>query len=251
MNNNELVKNVKRFLMVNEPDILIGMGITGLVYATYASITATIKATNRVKDIPEDKKTKKEIFKTVWPLYLPTAVSTLLSVPCIIRGHSITTKRSAALATAFTLSETALQEYQNKAKDIVGDKKAKEIKEAASSEVMKQQYNSNNVILTENGDSLFYEPITGRFFKSTWNKIQQAANELNADAIAGNDIITLTDWFDKIGLDRTDISDFMGWYVYEGKNSLIDVTLSSSMTPDKVPCASVEYLIEPKYLNHR
>ena len=74
--------------------------------------------------------TVKETFKLTWKLYLPVALSTVASIPCIVMSNKVSNKRYAALATAYTISEAALQEYQEKTKEIVGEKKAKQITEA-------------------------------------------------------------------------------------------------------------------------
>ena len=52
--------------------------------------------------------------------------------------------------------------------------------------------------MTNDGDYKFYEPISGRYFSSTWNKIQKAANDLNAKAIGEvTGVITLNEWFEE------------------------------------------------------
>ena len=74
---------------------------------------------------------------------------------------------------------------------------------------------------------------------------------MNADAIGGSDIIRLSDWFDSLGLDQTDISDRMGWSIYKhGSSGLVSVDITSCLTPDNVPCGAIRYNNEPEYLDY-
>ena len=109
------IKFVKPFIAKHEPEILMGMGISGLIFSTAWAIRATIKATKEVENYKNskniDKITFKEGFKLTWKYYWPVAASIIVSVPCIIAGNRVSNRKYAALAAAYTISETALQEY--------------------------------------------------------------------------------------------------------------------------------------------
>ena len=61
----------------------------------------------------------------------------------------------------------------------------KKIQESISEDKVKKTYQDGitNVTLIGDGDSLFYEELSGRYFKTNWNRISKAANELNAQGI--------------------------------------------------------------------
>ena len=251
---NKFTNAVLPFLSKHEPEILTGLGLSGMIFSTIYTAKATIKAVDAInkKEIEEGRKlTKKEVFKTVWKYYIPSLLSTIGSSACIIGSTCISNKRSAALAAAYTISETALQEYQNKTLELVGEKKEKDIHEAVSKDVVEKTYTGTNIILTGDGDSLFYEPLSGRYFKSNWNKILKAANELNANALNDFDgTITLTQWYSELGLDKTDISDEMGWSLERGVKGLISISIDSSLTPDDMPCGAIYYVTRPIMLEN-
>lgn len=247
----KLMQTIKPFFIKHEPELLMGAGISGMIFATVYSVRATSLAIKKLQAVDEQNLTKKKKFKLVWRLYLPVVASLGVSTACIIGGNRVSNKRTAALAAAYTVSETALQEYRNKTMEIVGPKKEQQIHEAVSADATTQAYNNGNttVVLTGDGDSLFYEPLSGRFFKTNWNKVLRAANELNSAALTGIDgTITLSDWFDKLGLAKTEISDTMGWNIDNGPKGLIEVTIDSSITPENVPCGSIFYVNRPKLL---
>lgn len=246
------LKMITPFARKHEPEILMAMGIGGMVFSIAWGIKATFKAARAIDNYKEtygkEKLSAKEVLKLTWKQYLPVVVSTAASIPCIIASNSVSNKRYAALATAYTVTETALQEYQDKVVEVVGDKKAKEIKESVSGDKIDQTYQGGNqIIMTNNGTSLFYEPESGRYFMSTWNDISKAANELNARAIGDmSGVISLNDWFQKLGLDAVDMGDEVGWSIADGERNIIDISISSHVTKDNVPCGAIYYNCRPK-----
>lgn len=244
---------IKPFLVKHEPEILMSMGIAGLLFSTVWGVKATIKATKMVENKEADLKKPlnfKETAKLTWKLYIPVVASAVISVPCIIAGNRVSSKRYAAIATAYTISETALQEYQLKTREIVGEKKEKEILESISNDKVEKTYKpGTEIIMTGDGESLFYEPLSGRYFKSSWNKISKAANELNSKAMAGlTGNVCLNDWFYSIGLDATELGDTIGWNLMNGTKSLINIQISSHINKDDIPCGAIYYVNQPGLL---
>ena len=242
---------IKPFVSKHEPEILMSMGIGGMIFSLAWRIKASFKAARAIDKYKEtygkDKLTAKETIKLTWKLYLPTVLSVAASVPCVIMSNKVSNKRYAAIATAYTISEAALQEYKDKTKEIIGEKKTKQIEESISDDRVTKTYSGGNqVILTGNGDSLFYEPLSGRYFKSNWNDILKAANELNSEAITNmSGQTTLNDWFQKIGLETTEIGETLGWNLMNNSSNLIDISISSHITKDNVPCGAIYYNRQP------
>lgn len=242
---------IKPFVSKHEPEILMSMGIGGMIFSLAWGIKASFKAARAIDKYKEtygkDKLTAKETIKLTWKLYLPTVLSVAASVPCVIMSNKVSNKRYAAIATAYTISEAALQEYKDKTKEIIGEKKTKQIEESISDDRVTKTYSGGNqVILTGNGDSLFYEPLSGRYFKSNWNDILKAANELNSEAITNmSGQTTLNDWFQKIGLETTEIGEALGWNLMNNSSNLIDISISSHITKDNVPCGAIYYNRQP------
>lgn len=246
------MSNFKQFLVNHSPEILMSIGLSGLIFSIGYTIKATKDANDNIqrrkKELNVDKLDAKEIFLCSWKPFLPVALSTAIAIPCIICGNRVSSKKNATLAAAYALSETAIHEYQSKVKEVIGEKKEKDIREAISKEQIESHPNTTQIILTNDGDSLFYEPITGRYFKSSWNKILKSANKLNSDALSDFGLIKLNDWFYELGLDSTELGDILGWEVLNGPRDLIDIELNSSLTQDDTPCGAIYYLNRPKML---
>lgn len=245
---------IKPFVVKHEPEILMGMGISGLIFSTVWAVKATFQASAAIQNYKNskniDKITPKEAFKLTWRYYWPVAASTLLSVPCIIVGNRVSNKRYAALAAAYTISEAALQEYQEKTREVVGEHKAREIQEQVDAKKVEETYKgSHQIIMTGNGESTFFEPLSGRYFKSNWNSIAKAANELNAEAIGSMSMsISLNEWFSRLGLEDTEIGDVIGWELDGNPNNLINIEITSHITKDNIPVGAISYKNQPTKL---
>jgi len=247
-----VLKTVKPFVAKHEPELLMVMGISGMIFSVAWGIKATGKAIRKIdlrkQELNKDKLTTREVIQTTWKLYLPVVISTAASIPCIVAGNRVSNKRNMALAAAYTMTETALQEYQDKTKEILGEKKYEKLQEQVSEEKVRNTYQEGmkNVTLIGDGESLFYEPLSGRYFKTNWNRISKAANELNADALGSmSGEITLSEWYDILGLPDTELSDERGWTIANGKQGIIDISIDSVISPDNQPCGAIRYNTMP------
>lgn len=244
---------VVNFIKKNDTNILTGLGIIdGLGFGAYLWYKTGQKVMrvidNKSKELNRQL-TVKEKIKHSWKIFILPTVNTAISASLLIYSAKLGNKRLAALGAAYNLTEMAFQKYVDKTKEELGNKKA----EAIAQDIEKDQFVEKpaNVLITGNGEVTFYEPLTDRYFQSSWTKIQKAANELNASATSSFDgRISLTEWFSKLGLPKTDISDEMGWDVQnDGKNGIIDISLDAILNSDDVPCGAIRYNTRPKYFN--
>lgn len=113
-----IAKGVRTAMKKHSPEILTGIGIAGMITTTVMAVKATPKALilleEKKDELDTDRLEPKDIIKTAWPCYIPAAVVGSISVFCLIGASSTNLRRNAALATAYTLSESTLKEYQEK-----------------------------------------------------------------------------------------------------------------------------------------
>ena len=57
--------------------------------------------------------------------------------------------------------------------------------------------------------------------------------------------ISLNEWFERLGLEDTEIGDTIGWELGDNPNNLINVEISSHVTKDNIPCGAISYRIQP------
>ena len=234
---------IKPWVVKNEPDILMWMGVAGFIGSIPLIIRGSIRGYKNIQQRKEelkiDKLPVKETIKCVWKEVIAPTVIIASAVTCVVAGNKVSAKRNAALAAAYTVTETALQEYQEKTKELVGEEKEKQIQEAVNK---KDNSKANNVIITGKAQIRFKESLTGQIIQSDWTLIQKMANELNARAIGGEDTITLNDWLQAIGADPVDYGDNVGWSVYKsGAKGLINVELDAALDNDDNPIGVIQY----------
>lgn len=241
-------KGIRGAITKHSPEILTGIGIAGMITTTIMAVRATPKALilieERKEEIDVDKLTPIELIKTTWTCYIPAAITGGLSIICLIGASSVNARRNAALATAYTLSESALKEYQEKVIETIGEKKEQTVRDAiAKDRIDKNPVSSREVIVTEKGNTLCYDAISGRYFKSDIDKLKKVENELNR-RMRDEMYISLNEFYYEIGLNPIGIGDDLGWNI---DNGYIELNFSSQLTDDGNPCLVIDYQVTPRY----
>lgn len=245
----KLYSDARKLVVKHTPEILTGVGITGMLYTTYLAVKATPRALELIKEAEKregvDKLTPMQTVKAAWRPYIPAAVTCVTSAACLIGANSVHLRRNAALATAYKLSETAFAEYKAKAVEVVGEKKEQAIREKVAEERVKTNpVGKNEVVVTGKGKTKFLEPTSKRYFESDIDVVRRAENTLNKRML--HDItgfVSLSEFYDEIGLSHTSTSDDLGWNV----DNLIDIDFYPVMDEYEQPCICIDYVVAPTY----
>lgn len=242
------IKNIQTSIKKHSPEILTGLGIAGMITTTVMAVQATPKALILIEEKKEELEAAElnpiETIQATWPCYIPAAFTGIVSVFCLIGAGSVNMRRRTALATAYTLSESALKEYQEKVVESIGEKKEQSIRDAVAKDKIEQNPVSNReVVIVERGNTLCFDTVSGRYFKSDIDKIKKAVIELNL-RLRDEMYISLNEFYYEIGLNGTSLGDMLGWNIDQG---YIDVSYSSQLTDDETPCLVIEYHIAPRY----
>lgn len=243
-----ITKDIRKFASKRSPEILTGIGIAGMITTTILAVRATPKALELIEEQKEEESVDElssfEVVKVAWKPYIPAMVTCVVSTACLIGASSVNTKRNAALATAYKLSETALTEYREKVIETIGEKKENIVRDKVAEErVKKNPVSKNEVIVTGNGKTLCFDPISGRYFMCSIETIKKAENTLNKQML--HDIsgyVSLNEFYDELGLDHTSVGDDLGW----NTDQLIDINFSSQLNDNGEPSVVLDYLVAPK-----
>lgn len=249
MNLQTIARQTLRTIKKHSPGILTGIGIVGLLATSVMAVDATPKAMELIREKKEElgveKLTAAETVKATWKCYIPAAVTAATSVACIVGANSVNAKRQAALATACTLSETAMREYKDKVVETIGEKKEREVMDAiAKDKIEKNPVSKSEVILTNKGDTLCFDPWSSRYFKSDAEKLRKAVNDLNYQLI-NEGCVTLNDFYYDIGLEETRPGETLGWNINRGGQ--VQFRFSSQVAEDGTPCLVLEFINPPSY----
>jgi hypothetical protein len=247
----DILKRSEAFVGENSSAILTAIGVTGTVTTAYLTGRASFKAAEMIRDtemhLENDnghEKTSmdfKERAKTVWPLYIPPVGSGVTTIAAIIMANRIESKKAAAMAAAYGISEQAFREYRDKVVEKLGSTKATQVRdEVAQDKVNRHPVNTREVILAGTGEVLFFDALTGRYFQSTMEDVKAAQNKVNEE-VFHHMYASLTSFYEHVGLPGTAFSDDVGF----NTDYICEVQFSSTISSDNRPCIVVGFAVGP------
>lgn len=248
LNFSQVARSLKTSISKHSPEILTGIGIAGLITAGVLAVTETPKALKLIeekkKELHVEKLKPVETVQTTWKCYIPAVATATVSTVCLIGASRVSSKRNAALATAYTLSEAALREYKEKVIETIGEKKEQNIREAIAKDRIENNPVSNQtVIITDKGNTLCYDMWSDRYFRSDIETIKRIVNDLNR-RMRDENYVSLNEFYAEIGLKYTEPGNLMGWNISRG---YIDIHFSSHLTDAGDPCLAIEFYVAPQY----
>ena len=241
-----LINTSKIFMDKHSPEILTSIGIVGMVTSTVMAVRATPKALDLIEEkkdeLDTDELTKREIIQACWKCYIPSTIIGVTSIGCLIGASSVNHRRNVMLATAYNISERTLTEYKNKVVEVLGEEKEQGIRDEIAQDRIERNPIRDSVIITEKGNTLCYDSISGRYFKSDADKIRKAENILNKKLMS-DVYVSLNDFYDLIGLPFTKLGHELGW-TFDG--DMVEIEFSTAMSEDDIPCIVLDYSVEPR-----
>lgn len=246
----------------HSPAILTGLGIIGIGSTVVFAVRATPKAIDLIDDAYLDKascdhdemysmtgepfidhKLKylgvKDVVKATWKCYIPTAVMGAFTIACFIGSNRVSALRTAALSSAYSMTEKALQTYEQKVIDILGADKNEEIRDAIAQD---QIDSSTDVVIPtySTGSELCYDCLTGQYFWSDRESIREKVNDFN-EMLLKDMYGDKNEWLLSLGCNQVADGDLLGW----NSDKLLDVDIKSLVAPNGKPCLAVNYYTKP------
>lgn len=245
----------------HSPEILIGVGIAAGITAGISAVMATPKALTLIEEEKRDRRkeamknsidgmvyepepiTKLDMVELTWKTYLPSVALAALSVVSIISSNRISSRRTAALAAAYSLSETAFSEYKDKVAETIGEKKAGIIEEkVAQDQIKKIPMLPDEIEETGHGEFLFLDPKSGRYFRSSKEFIDRVMVKLNSQLM--NEMwVPLNDLYDELGIRTTELGRDLGWNIDDG---IVNMSISYISDDDGNPCGVLNYMLRTR-----
>lgn len=258
MNVSQLFSRTQRLVAANSPVILTAIGVAGTVTTAYLSGKATLKASEVLRDaqIKENAHAPagevwslsgKQQFHLVWQLYLPAVTTCTFTIAAIVCANRIGARRAAAIAAAYSISESAMLEYRDKVIERIGEGKERAIRdEIAQDRVKRNPPVEGQILITGTGDHLCMDAYSGRYFYSNIEAMRKAQNDINFQ-ILNEDEARLTQFYNAIGLPSTSESDYVGWNTSKKLELSFSSALSnaSSGYGENIPVLVVDFTTMP------
>lgn len=213
MNLQQIADSFHRNVRTNTPLILTGLVVAGVASTGYLAHRAGRKSKEFELAYMEDGEapSAKELVDANWQYYVPPVATALLTVTCAIAVHAVHQRRHTALISMVALSERALSEYREKAREIVGEKKAGEIQEAVVKERIERNPDVEGESIILSGEQIrAYDVWSDRYFTTDVETVRKAQNDVNAYAFH-HMYASLNMFYSKIGLDGIPMGEDFGW----------------------------------------
>lgn len=239
--------NALELMRYRKPALYLGGGLLFGGLAIFEASRATVVATDCVRDISNEESDSKEkakrFVKEVVPVYIPTAVLCTTSFTCFLASYNEHARRLAATSMAYSLTNAKFKEYKKQVLKELGPKKAEMVEAHTEEELMHE--NAEKLTQDISGsttDLLCYDSCSGRYFRSSREKIDKVVSLLNHRLISEM-YISLNDLYSELELSPIRVGDELGWTV----DDLIEVSYSSCLAENGMPCIVVNYDVSPRY----
>lgn len=256
MSMKEIAKNLGGVLSRNSPTILTGMAVGGLITTAVLAVKATPKALYLLEqeELYREENaingniepiSRLDTVKICYRCYIPSVAVGAASIACIIGANHISLRRNAALASIYTITESAFKEYQAKVTETLGRNKELKIRDEIESDRVKANPpGANEVIVTGQGRCLMCDGMFGRYFYSDIEKVRRVVSDFRAGMYGGEEWVSLNEFYDALGLSYVKLGDELGWDLSTGE---ISIDFSTTITEDGQPCIVLCYDIKPKF----
>ena len=216
----------------HSPKILTYLGVAGIFgtaivsYKTYPKVEAIIEEHNNVvTSIFKEKgdtqaKLKKEkwrFFKELVKAVGPALAMSIISSACVICANAINTKRISILSAAYAVAERRIEDlegYKEKARDLVGNKKADQIQKNHDEIDILHEAKAADVYETGHGHMLAYDKLNDRYFRCNPDYIRMVFKDLNY-RLMNEHWISANEFYYAIDFRESEAGDVLGWELEE------------------------------------
>lgn len=254
MNIRGILNAAKGFTIKHGPEILTAVGTIGLIASGIMAVNQTPRAMEILKEHEEElgtELTAQDKFKACWKTYLPSVLLATSSVASIIFARRIDARRAAAWAAAYQMSENALLRLENSVKDEFGESKLKKVQDNATAKLIEENpVNPEEIINTGDGDDLFMDYYSKRYFRSCTKAINTRYNHFIA-RLQHEDYMTPNDWLYEMDLPRIcpELGDckYFTSAMYQSKLLDDEPEYTYGPGPFGAPCGIVKMSCEPSF----
>ena len=252
-------------LRKHSPEVLLGIGIVGVVATTVLACRATLKADNVVIDAKDKldriKKTKEVSTEEKYPakehkrdiavvyvqtavdfaiLYSPAITLGLTSIACILGAHNIMRRRNVAIIAAYKAVESSFSNYRKRVVEELGPEKDRQFRHGIREELIRTTVEGDNGeavdldTMVEVVDPNSYSEYS-RFFDESckaWSKIPgYNMSFLKTQQNHANDILHtrghlfLNEVYEMLGILHSTPGSITGWVMDDNNDNFVDFGL--------------------------
>ena len=247
----KMINKVKFNVVKHSPEILMGIGIAGVVTSTVLACRSTLKVQeildykeknmNNIKEVlaegredytEEDARKDKTIIMTttairMMKLYIPSVIIGAGSIACLLQSHNVMRNRNAGLAAALATTTESFKQYRERVTEKYGDEVDKEMRYGMKTEKKEKDGKKTKEDIVVGCDE---KELSGyaRYFNENnmyWSDdpqfnlmfLRQNQNWAN-DKLISQGYLYLNDVYEALGFPKTKAGQVVGW-VYNPNNN--------------------------------
>ena len=247
----KIINKVKFNVVKHSPEILMGLGIAGVITSTVLACRSTLKVQeildykeenmNNIKEVlsegredytEEDARKDKTIIMTttairIMKLYVPSVIIGAGSIACLLESHNVMRNRNAGLAAALAATTESFKQYRERVTEKYGDEVDKEMRYGIKKEKKEKDGKKTKEEIVVGCDE---KELSGyaRYFNENninWSDdpqfnlmfLRQNQNWAN-DKLISQGYLYLNDVYEALGFPKSKAGQVVGW-VYDPNNN--------------------------------
>lgn len=240
-----LVRTAGTFVTKNAPAILTGIGVATSLASSVLAYKAGMLSKAVLDAAPEESKaTFFHKAALTWKLWTPSLALAAISATCVIGANAVHAKRLAAIAGIYAITDNNFKEYQEKVGQMFGSTQPERVSEAVVEEHMAKTPATKSYIFdTQQGDTLFFDDLSGRYFLSDIETVRKAQNDLN-NILYGDAWVSLNRLYELLELPTVSLGEDLGWV----PDNMVDIKFMPKLTENNRPCIALTYKTDPRFL---
>ena len=238
----------------HSPKILGGLAIGGLGTTVLFAIKEAPVAKEKMDELRSecreafengeaetDKVPAGRIIREVVPIYIPTIGMSLVTTGCIIGSVVAGERQKTILSGAAASAELALTEYQNKVRELYGERKETAVRDQlAEDQIRRNPPSQARIYDTGRGNTLCFEPLTARYFLCDIDVIKRGEIEINR-RIMTDMWASANELFNEWGLEDCELGEDKGW----NPDHQVKLHFSSMLDDNQQPVLVIGYQNRP------
>ena len=247
----KIINKVKFNVVKHSPEILMGLGIAGVITSTVLACRSTLKVQeildykeenmNNIKEVlaegredytEDDARKDKTIIMTttairIMKLYIPSVIIGAGSIACLLESHNVMRNRNAGLAAALAATTESFKQYRERVTEKYGDEVDKEMRYGIKKEKKEKDGKKTKEEIVVGCDE---KELSGyaRYFNENnvnWSDdpqfnlmfLRQNQNWAN-DKLISQGYLYLNDVYEALGFPKSKAGQVVGW-VYDPNNN--------------------------------
>lgn len=247
---NGLLSKSQMFLKRNSATILTCVGAAGVVATTVTAVKATPKALMALEQAKEKKGeelTKLEVVKIASPAYVPAVAIGVGTIACIFGANLLNKQGQASLMSAYALIDSGYKDYRKKVDELYGEEAGANVRAGIAKDKYSHEYKDHPVELSD-GERLYYDFYSNRYFEATPAFVKQAEYELNRKLML-DDCAYLNEWYYLLDMEPLEHGLDFGWSTCANSDmywqTWVDFHHEKVIMDDGLECIIITFMQEP------